>query len=46
MKLISYTHKGKEAWGAVIDGQVIDLSDSTGLPSLAEFVGSDLFHQI
>lgn len=45
MKLISYTHNGNEAWGAVVNGQVSDLSQATQIPTLAEFVGSDLFHK-
>jgi len=43
MKLISYVHAGRESWGAVVDGQVIDLAAATGLPTLAEFVGSPAF---
>ncbi|OWT64183.1 fumarylacetoacetate hydrolase family protein [Candidimonas nitroreducens] len=45
MKLISYVHNGKEAWGAVVDGKVIDLAGVAGLPTLADFVGSDLYAQ-
>lgn len=45
MKLISYLHNGHESWGAVIDDQVIDLSKTTGLHTLAEFLGSPLFEQ-
>lgn len=43
MKLISYAFKGSESWGAVIGDCVIDLGRSTGIPTLAEFLGSDLF---
>jgi 2-keto-4-pentenoate hydratase/2-oxohepta-3-ene-1,7-dioic acid hydratase in catechol pathway len=45
MKLISFKHAGREAWGAVVDGQVIDLAKATGIASLAEFVGSERFAQ-
>jgi len=45
VKLISYLHNGHESWGAVIDDQVIDLSKTTGLHTLAEFLGSPLFEQ-
>lgn len=43
VKLISYVLQGQEAWGAVIDGQVIDLAGVTGHATLAEFLGSDAF---
>jgi len=43
MKLISYQHAGRESWGAVVDGQVIDLSGPSGVATLAEFVGSPRF---
>jgi 2-keto-4-pentenoate hydratase/2-oxohepta-3-ene-1,7-dioic acid hydratase in catechol pathway len=45
MKLISFKQGGRESWGAVIDGNVIDLGQSTGISSLAEFVGSDKYEQ-
>lgn len=45
MKLISYVHAGQAAWGAVIDGQVINLARITGLDSLAAFLGSPQFAQ-
>lgn len=45
MKLISYTYAGRESWGAVVDGQVIDLAGVTGLATLAEFVGSPQFEK-
>ncbi len=45
MKLISYTHAGREAWGAVVDNQVVDLSAATRIPTLAEFVGSPAFKE-
>lgn len=43
MKLISYQHAGRESWGAVVDGQVIDLAGPSGVATLAEFVGSPRF---
>jgi 2-keto-4-pentenoate hydratase/2-oxohepta-3-ene-1,7-dioic acid hydratase in catechol pathway len=43
MKLISYRLSGQNSWGAVIDGQVIDLAVVTGLPTLAAFLGSSAF---
>lgn len=43
MKLISFKHAGRETWGAVVDGQVIELAGVAGVPTLAEFVGSDQF---
>jgi 2-keto-4-pentenoate hydratase/2-oxohepta-3-ene-1,7-dioic acid hydratase in catechol pathway len=45
MKLISFLHAGRETWGAVVDGNVIDLAASTGIATLAEFVGSDKYAQ-
>jgi 2-keto-4-pentenoate hydratase/2-oxohepta-3-ene-1,7-dioic acid hydratase in catechol pathway len=45
MKLISYTQSGRESWGAVVDGKVIDLVATSGCSTLAEFVGSDKFVQ-
>jgi 2-keto-4-pentenoate hydratase/2-oxohepta-3-ene-1,7-dioic acid hydratase in catechol pathway len=43
MKLISFKQGGHETWGAVVDGNVIDLGKSTGITTLAEFVGSDQY---
>lgn len=43
MKLISYQHAGRESWGAVVDGQVIDLAGPSGIATLAEFLGSPRF---
>jgi len=43
MKLISYQHAGRESWGAVVDGQVLDLAGPSGIATLAEFVGSPHF---
>lgn len=45
MKLISYVHNGKESWGAVVDGKVIDLAGVAQIATLADFVGSDLYAQ-
>jgi len=45
MKLISFKHGGRETWGAVVDGNVIELAQSTGIATLADFVGSDKFAQ-
>ncbi len=45
MKLISYMHNGHESWGAVVNDQVIDLAEVTGLGTLAEFVGSSKFSE-
>jgi 2-keto-4-pentenoate hydratase/2-oxohepta-3-ene-1,7-dioic acid hydratase in catechol pathway len=41
MKLASYLHTDRECFGAVIDGSVVDLTEVTGHPTLASFVGSD-----
>jgi len=43
VKLISYIHNGHESWGAVVNDQVIDLAEVTGLETLAEFIGSPQF---
>lgn len=43
MKLISYMLAGRESWGAVVAGQVLDLASVTGIATLAEFVGSPAF---
>lgn len=43
MKLISYIHAARESWGAIVDGQVIDLAGPSGCATLADFVGSDAF---
>ena len=45
MKLISFKQGGRETWGAVVDGNVIDLGKSTGIATLADFVGSDQYAQ-
>jgi 2-keto-4-pentenoate hydratase/2-oxohepta-3-ene-1,7-dioic acid hydratase in catechol pathway len=43
MKLISYRYDGRETWGAVVDGQVLDLAAASGFSTLADFVGSDAY---
>ncbi|MGF9660774.1 fumarylacetoacetate hydrolase family protein [Arthrobacter crystallopoietes] len=43
MKLVSYTYNGEEAFGAVVDENVIDLREPSGCANLAEFVGSAVF---
>lgn len=45
MKLISYTHAGRDSWGAVVGEQVFDLAAATGIPTLAGFVGSPDFQR-
>jgi 2-keto-4-pentenoate hydratase/2-oxohepta-3-ene-1,7-dioic acid hydratase in catechol pathway len=40
MRLLSFTHAGEDAWGAVVGDQVVDLRAATGLPTLADFIGS------
>lgn len=41
MKLISYRHRGRETWGAVVDDDVLDLAASSGSATLADFIASD-----
>jgi hypothetical protein len=41
--MISFKHNGRNTWGAVIDNQVIELGKSTGIATLAEFVGNAQF---
>ena len=43
MKLISYVYQGRASWGAVVGNDVIDLGRSTGLATLADFLGSAQF---
>jgi len=40
MKLLSFSHQGRDAWGAVIGDKVLDLSAITGHATLAAFIGS------
>lgn len=46
MKLVSFKHAGRETWGAVVDGQVVELASAAGSATLAEFVGSERFAQL
>jgi 2-keto-4-pentenoate hydratase/2-oxohepta-3-ene-1,7-dioic acid hydratase in catechol pathway len=43
MKLVSYLHQGVASWGALRDGGIVDLRSVTGLPALADFLGSAQF---
>lgn len=43
MKLISFKHAGRETWGAVVDGKVIELAAASGCATLADFVGSEAY---
>jgi 2-keto-4-pentenoate hydratase/2-oxohepta-3-ene-1,7-dioic acid hydratase in catechol pathway len=45
MKLVSFIHDGQEAWGAVIDNRVLNMAESTGISTLAEFTGSKAFDE-
>lgn len=45
MKLISYTRKGTESWGAVVGDDVFDLATASACATLAEFVCSPHFAQ-
>jgi len=40
MKLLSYSHAGKESWGAVAGDGVIDLGKATKYPTLLDFIAS------
>ena len=40
VKLVSYLHEGREAWGVVVGDGVADLSTRTAYPTLASFIGS------
>jgi 2-keto-4-pentenoate hydratase/2-oxohepta-3-ene-1,7-dioic acid hydratase in catechol pathway len=40
MKFISYSHGGREGWGAVAGDGVIPLAQRTGHATLADFIGS------
>lgn len=40
MKLVSFRHSGRERFGAVADDRVVDLTETSGHPTLASFVGS------
>jgi len=43
MKLLSYLHAGREAWGAVVGDGVVALAERTGCASLADFIASEGF---
>lgn len=40
MKLLSYLHEGREAWGAVVGDGVAALAGRTGCATLADFIAS------
>ncbi|WP_440532726.1 fumarylacetoacetate hydrolase family protein [Variovorax sp. YR566] len=40
MKLMSYSLAGRETWGAVVDGGVVELAARTGHATLADFIAS------
>lgn len=40
MKLLSFTHKGRDSWGALVNDHIIDLGAETGHPTLAAFIAS------
>src|SRR4051812_38438621 len=40
MKLVSYSHDGREDFGAVVGDQVVPLAARTGHADLAAFIGS------
>jgi 2-keto-4-pentenoate hydratase/2-oxohepta-3-ene-1,7-dioic acid hydratase in catechol pathway len=40
MRLLSFTLAGRDTWGAVVGDRVVDLGAATGIPTLAEFIGS------
>jgi 2-keto-4-pentenoate hydratase/2-oxohepta-3-ene-1,7-dioic acid hydratase in catechol pathway len=40
MKLLSFSHEGRQSWGAVAGDAVVDLGKSTRYGTLAEFIGS------
>lgn len=41
MKFVSYVRNGQESFGAVVNEQVVDLREATGVGSLMEFIASD-----
>lgn len=41
MKFVSYVRNDQESFGAVVDGQVVDLRDVTGVETLTEFIASE-----
>jgi hypothetical protein len=40
MRLLSFNLAGRDTWGAVAGDKVVDLGAATGIPTLAEFIGS------
>src|SRR5262245_36646774 len=45
VKLLSYLHKGRETWGAVVGQGVAELATVTAYPTLADFIGSADFQR-
>ena len=46
MKLLTYSHQGQEAWGAVVGDGVVNLSRAMPqYPTLAEYIGSSAYLQ-
>ena len=43
MKLMSYSIAGRDTWGAVVDGGVVELAGRTGHATLAAFIASSDF---
>ena len=43
MKLMSYSIAGRDTWGAVVDGGVVELAGRTGHATLAAFIASPDF---
>jgi 5-carboxymethyl-2-hydroxymuconate isomerase len=41
MKYVSYTRGGRESWGAVVDGEILDLSSRLSIHSLREALEQD-----
>jgi 2-keto-4-pentenoate hydratase/2-oxohepta-3-ene-1,7-dioic acid hydratase in catechol pathway len=41
MKFVSYVRNDQESFGAVLDGQVVDLHEVTGVRTLTEFIASE-----
>jgi 2-keto-4-pentenoate hydratase/2-oxohepta-3-ene-1,7-dioic acid hydratase in catechol pathway len=40
MKLLSFSHAGKESWGAVVGNAIVDLGAATQYATLLDFIGS------
>ncbi|SEK11559.1 fumarylacetoacetate hydrolase family protein [Achromobacter sp. NFACC18-2] len=43
MKLVSYVRDGNESWGAVVDGNILDMATASGIGNLADFLGSERY---